>query len=114
MLKQVVVVMMCLLLGNAVKYLLGVSVPGSVFGMLILFLLLKQRLVKESDVSKFANFLLDNMAFFFVPPGVGILLYLDMIKKEITPIVGASIISTLLVFLVVGIISGGRNHEQHS
>jgi len=108
MLKQIAIILLCLLLGNVIKLILGVAVPGSVFGMIILFFLLKWNIIKKKDISDFSDFLLENMAFFFVPAGVGIVLYMDLIQKEIIPIIGASFLSTIVVLVVVGLVSGGR------
>lgn len=108
MLKEIVLIFGCLILGNIVRYFTGLSVPGSVFGMIILLIFLKTGVLNESQIKKFSNFLLDNMGFFFVPIGVGIALYLDLIKTEIFPILGASLISTLIILFVVGLVSGGR------
>ena len=49
-----------------------------------------------------ADFLIANLGFFFVPPGVALMLYFDVIASEFWPIVTASIISTLLVIVVTG------------
>jgi holin-like protein len=108
MLKEIVLIFGCLILGNIVRYLTGLSVPGSVFGMIILLIFLKTGILNELQIKRFSNFLLENMGFFFVPVGVGIALYIDLIKAEIFPILGASLISTLIILLVVGLISGGR------
>lgn len=108
MLREITLIFGCLILGNIVKHLLGISVPGSVFGMIILFLLLKWGYVKENHIKKITGFLLDNMAFFFVPVGVGVVLYLDIIKSELFSIMASSLLSTLVILLIVGIISGGK------
>jgi len=108
MLREIALIFGCLILGNIVKYLLGIPVPGSVFGMIILFLLLKSGYVKEDHIKRITGFLLDNMAFFFVPIGVGVVLYLDIIKSELFPIMASSLLSTLVILFVVGIISGGK------
>ena len=47
-----------------------------------------------------SDFLVANLGFFFVPPGVALMLYFDVIASEFWPIVTASIISTLLVIVV--------------
>jgi len=108
MLKEIVIILGCLVLGNTVRHLTGLSIPGSVFGMIILLIFLKIGILKSIHVKKFSNFLLDHMGFFFVPVGVGIALYLDLIKAELLPILGASLISTLIILCVVGFVSGGK------
>ena len=63
---------------------------------------LKPRLFKLEWVEKLSQFLLANLGFFFVPPGVAIMLYLDVIQKELWPIVMATVLSTILVLVVTG------------
>lgn len=108
MLKEIVLIFACLILGNIFRFYTGLSVPGSVFGMIFLLIFLKTGIVKDFQIKKFSGFLLDNMGFFFVPVGVGIALYLDLIKAELLPILGASLLSTLIILWVVGFVSGGR------
>ena len=48
------------------------------------------------------DFLIANMGLFFVPPGVALMLYLDIIEAQLLPIVAATVISTLLVFVSTG------------
>ena len=50
----------------------------------------------------FTDFLIANLGFFFVPPGVALMLYFDIIGKEIVPIVLATTLSTMLVLVVTG------------
>jgi len=108
MLKEIVIILGCLVLGNTVRHLTGLSIPGSVFGMIILLIFLKIGILKSIHVKKFSNFLLDHMGFFFVPVGVGIALYLDLIKAEIWPIIASASLSTLVILWVVGFASGRK------
>ena len=48
------------------------------------------------------DFLIANLGFFFVPPGVALMLHFNLIKAELVPIVGATLVSTALVLLVTG------------
>ena len=40
--------------------------------------------------------------FFFIPPGVALMLYFDIIAAQFWPIVIATLISTILVLIVTG------------
>ena len=51
---------------------------------------------------KASDFLVANLGFFFVPPGVALMLYFDVIAAEFWPIVIATIVSTALVLVVTG------------
>ncbi|MDO6802787.1 CidA/LrgA family protein [Wenyingzhuangia sp. 1_MG-2023] len=100
--KQVVIILGCLLFGELVVYLTDFKLPSSIIGMLLLTLLLQLGWVKIVTVKGISNFLTQNMTFFFVPPGVAIMLYLEVIQASFWPIVVASIASTILVFIFTG------------
>jgi len=102
MAKQFFVIFGCLALGEIIVWATGIKLPSSIIGMLLLASFLKMKWVKFEWVEKISEFLLANLGFFFVPPGVAIMLYLDVIQKELLPIAIATVISTVLVLVVTG------------
>lgn len=102
MAKQFFVIFGCLALGEVIVWATGIKLPSSIIGMLLLTFFLKTKIVKLEWVEKLSQFLLANLGFFFVPPGVAIMLYLDVIQKELLPIVMATVLSTILVLVVTG------------
>ena len=99
---QFFVIFGCLALGEFVVWATGIKLPSSIIGMLFLTLFLKLGWVKLSWVEHLSELLIANLGFFFVPPGVALILYLDLIEKEWFPIVTATIVSTVLVLVVTG------------
>lgn len=59
--------------GELLRAALPFPVPGSVYGMAILFLCLSTGLIKVKQIEETAEFLLAIMPVLFVGPGVGIL-----------------------------------------
>ncbi len=102
MAKQFFVIFGCLALGEIIVWATGIKLPSSIIGMLLLTFFLKTKVVKLEWVEKLSKFLLANLGFFFVPPGVAIMLYLDVIHKELLPIAMATVLSTILVLVVTG------------
>lgn len=102
MIRQLAIIFGCLALGELIIYFTHVPLPSSILGMLLLTLLLKLKVIKLEWVKKISDFLVGNIGFFFVPPGVAIMLYFDIIKAELWPIVIASAVSTVLVLAVTG------------
>jgi len=78
---------------------LGLPIPGNVLGVIVLAALLLSGVLKMGHVERAATKLLDNLALFFVPSGVGTMLYFNLIAVEFVPIVITIIVST---FLVIG------------
>ena len=102
MVKQCTILFGCMALGELLVAVTGLSLPGSIVGMLLLAAFLEMGWVKLEWVKNISDFLLSNLGFFFVPPGVAIMLYLDVIQKELLPIVMATVLSTILVLVVTG------------
>lgn len=100
--RQLAILFGCLALGEFIVFLTGIPLPSSIIGMLLLTFFLKTKVLRLEWVQGLANFLVDNIGFFFVPPGVAVMLYFDVIKAEVVPIVVATVISTVLVLAVTG------------
>lgn len=102
MVRQCAVLFGCLALGELVVFLTGIKLPSSIIGMLLLALFLKLEWVKLKWVQGLSDFLVANLGFFFVPSGVALMLYFDIIEAQFWPILIASVVSTLLVLVVTG------------
>lgn len=102
MAKQFGIIFACLLAGELIAMIPGISIPGSIIGMLVLTVLLERKVVKPDSIAPLCRFLIKNMAFFFVPPGVALMLYFDIIAAEWIPITVATVVSIFLVIVVTG------------
>lgn len=102
MIRQFAIIFGCLALGELIVYFTGVRLPSSIIGMLLLTVFLKSGLVKLRWVQTMSDFLIRNLGFFFIPPGVALMLYFDVIAAEFWPIAVATVISTFLVIVVTG------------
>lgn len=78
--------------------LIPFPLPASVIGMVLLFILLATGVLRLEHVREKADFLLANMSFFFLPAGVSILNYFDVLRDALVPLVLICIITTVLVF----------------
>lgn len=100
--RQLAILFGCLALGELIIHLTHIPLPSSILGMLLLTLSLKLKIIRLEWVQGLANFLVANIGFFFVPTGVAVMLYFDVIKAQLVPIVVASAVSTALVLAVTG------------
>ena len=74
--------------------LIGKLIPGSVCGMILLFIALTLKWIRPHDVDKAASALTRNMALFFVPASIGLMHeYKIQIAKEIQRLLGNGAIS---------------------
>ena len=102
MIRQCAILFGCLALGELAVYLTHIKLPSSIIGMLLLTLFLKLGWIKLHWLQGMSDFLVANLGFFFVPPGVALMLYFDIIAAQFWPIVIATLASTLLVIIVTG------------
>ena len=79
---QIGVVFGVCLIGEAAACFLPFPFPASVLSMILLFLLLCLKVLKIDHIRQKADFLLQNMAFFFIPAGVGILEQFEFVKDS--------------------------------
>lgn len=102
MARQFFILFGCLALGEGIVWATGIHLPSSIIGMLLLTLFLHLGWVRLSWVDRLSNFLIANLGFFFVPPGVALMLYWDIIRAELLPIAVATLVSTFCVLVVTG------------
>lgn len=95
---QIGVVLGICLLGEGISLLLPIAFPGSVISMILLFLLLLTGLLRPDHIRQKSDFLLQNMAFFFIPAGVGIMEYTDVLLPVVLPLLFICLITTVLTF----------------
>lgn len=87
-----------------ISKLLNLPVPGSIIGMILLFVLLTSNIVKVEKVENLANFFLDHLAFFFIPASVGLMTSFTSLKESIFKIILLCILTTIIVISVTAII----------
>lgn len=102
MIRQCSILFGCMAVGELAVWLTGIKLPSSIIGMLLLTLLLKIGWIKLEWVKGLTDFLIANLGFFFVPPGVALMLYFDIIKAQLLPITVATVASTVIVLVVTG------------
>lgn len=74
--------------------------PASVISLLLLLVLLVLRVVKVDHIREKADFLLGNLAFFFVPVSVSIMNYAGLIWEHAAAFFTVCVVSLVLTFAV--------------
>lgn len=101
-LKGIFIIVAFLVLGNLCSWATGHFIPGSVIGMVLLFVALLLKLVKPEEVRPVADFLTKNMSLFFVPASIGIMEQWGIISTNLFGWLAVILISTFLVLVSVG------------
>ena len=85
-------------ISQIIEKLLPFSFPASVIGMILLFILLCVHILKVDHIREKSDFLLENMAFFFIPAGVSIINYFDVLKNWVVQLIVICVVSTVVTF----------------
>ncbi len=83
-LKQIMLIASFALVGNLASYglsLIGFPFPGSLLGMIFLFLFLLTGYMKVGDIHEVGQYFIDNMGIFFVPGAILILNNLRLLSE---------------------------------
>lgn len=91
-------------LSDALVGWLHLPVPGSIAGILILFALLKLRILKLEWIELGAKWLLGEMLLFFIPAAVGIVNYGGLVASSGWQIAFTIVVSTAAVMAIAGAI----------
>lgn len=102
MVRGLALLLLLQFVGEMISRGLDIPIPGNVIGMGLLLLALQTGIVKTAWIQEAAELLLSHMALFFVPAGVGVMVYFDLIRKEWLAIVVALVVSTFVVMAVTG------------
>lgn len=92
------------MIGSFIQQLLHIPIPGSMIGMLLLFLLLMTGIVKEKWVARGANMLLSHLTLLFIPATVGVMDYVELFSGKGIWSVVIVIVSTMMVMVFAGFI----------
>lgn len=102
---QLMILFVISLIGEGISSFFHLPIPGSIIGLIILFLALQFKWLRTRHVNMVGNFLLANMTILFLPPAVGIMEKFDVIAPYLLPIVlivfFAAVINIILIALVV-------------
>jgi len=85
-------------LSQGIEQILPFPFPASVISLLLLLVLLVLRVIKLEQVKEKADFMLGNLAFFFIPVSVSIMNYIDVIRENAVAFLVICIVSTVLTF----------------
>ncbi len=104
MLSYITLLLLCQLAGEIITRLAGLPIPGPVAGMVLLFLGLGGGGRVPAELEKTSQGLLRYLALLFVPAGVGVIAYLDLLSHALLPVAAAVLPGTLLTVAVTGLV----------
>ena len=102
--RDLAILLACTLAGEWIARLLPLAFPGSIIGMMLLFVALATGLVKADWVEQGSGLLLKYMALMFVPLGVGLIDYFGLLGGGMLPFALSTVVSTFVTMAVVGLV----------
>ena len=104
-LKQIAIIFGTAFAGEIIHEMLGLPVPASIYGLVIMLLLLESGIVKFEYVKDVGSFMLNIMIITFIPSTVGVMTAAEELKSFLIPILLALFVVTVIVMVVTGRIS---------
>ena len=89
---------------NIISRSIAFVIPTPILGIIVLFLLLQFKIIKEERIKNICEFLLKYMPLLFIPFLVGIVSYYGLIEKQLVPIVLNIAISAVLTMVITAFV----------
>ncbi|MEC0369562.1 CidA/LrgA family holin-like protein [Paenibacillus chibensis] len=102
---QVAVLMVFSLLMNKLAELLHLPLPGSILGIIVVFILLETGVIRLEWIEIGANWLLAELLLFFIPAAVGVMKYIPMLESDGVRILIVVLFSTFTVMASSGLLA---------
>ena len=103
------------LIGEIMAQLIPIPVPGSIYGLVLLFVLLLSGILKLKHVEGAGNFFLAILPFLFISNCVSLMDSMSLLGDNVVVILILTVVSTLVVMIVTGgvaqIFMNGKKRE---
>lgn len=102
--KQLFWIFLFSFIGEVFSALLAsfIAIPGSVIGMILLFIALHFKWIQIKQVDEVGTWLTDNMGIFFVPAGVGLMANFGVLANSWWQLLIIMGVTTILMMVFVG------------
>lgn len=103
--------------GEIFKFYVNLPIPASIYGLIIMLLLLVTGVVKVDNVKDVATFLIEIMPLMFIPAAVGLLTSWAQLQSILVPVCIITVVTTIIVMVVSGKVTdfalklGGKKDE---
>lgn len=91
--------------GELLYAILPFPIPASVYGLVLMVVLLMTHVVKLEMIEETADFFIGMMGIFFVPSSVGLMNSMDILKGNVFRLLLMCAVSTVVVMIVTGLVA---------
>ncbi|MDF7667730.1 CidA/LrgA family protein [Orbaceae bacterium ESL0727] len=99
--RGLIILTLCLWCGNLLSYILPITIPGSIIGLLMLFFLLVFQLIPTSWIKHSCNLFMRYMTLLFIPAAMGIMDSYSLLLQNWAPIIISCLASSLIVLILI-------------
>lgn len=115
--KQFSIIMLVTFIAEILKYFIPLPVPASIYGLILMLVALKKKLILIEHVKETGLILIEIMPLMFIPAGVGLMDSWDALKNILVPVSLITVSTTVIVMAVTGkitqfVIKSERNIKQ--
>lgn len=113
-LKQFSIIALIALAGETFNHLLPLPIPASIYGIVILLILLMSGMLKVDQVKDVSSFLIEIMPVMFIPAAVGLLESFGLLMPSLAAYAVIIFVSTVAVMAVSGLVTQAVIRKMHA
>lgn len=103
MLYEFLIILSINYLGVILQKILHLPTPGTVNGLVLLFIFLSLKIVKLDSIKNVGEFFVTNMIITFIPPSVKLLDVINILKVDFFKLIFLLILTTLITMAVTAL-----------
>ncbi len=108
--KQFLIILSVSFAGELLRYFIPLPIPASIYGLVLMLILLCTGVIKLRHVEKTADFLIEIMPLMFIPGGVGLVNAWADLKPVMLPVTVITVVTTVIVMAVTGKVTEAVEH----
>ena len=101
-LKQFTIILIVSFIGEVLRFIIPLPIPTTIYGLILMLVFLKCKIIKVESVEKASDFLLEIMPVLFISSTVGIISAWEKLQNIFIPVVVISVVSTFVIMIVSG------------
>lgn len=103
--KQLVIIMAVTCVGEFLNRQIPLPIPASVYGLVLMLVLLMTKVVRVEQVEETGNLLIDWMPMMFIAPAAGLIDAWPKLRGILFPLSVITVVSTVVVMVITGKVS---------
>lgn len=101
-LKEFLIIMLITCIGEIIRYVVPLPIPASIYGLVLMFILLYTGVIKLDQVQDTARFLIAIMPVMFIPAAVALMDSFSVLQPILIPALVTVIVCNIVVMVVTG------------